>query len=525
MSTERRGMVVTGDLPLGIDHLPFRVYFAVLVNVAERFSYYGLTIPFQNYVQNSYGSVAHERPGVLGLGQTAATAINNAFFTFQTIAALCGAVGADGWLGRYNLLVISSLVYLFGTLLLVLVSIPAAIEHGAAPAGFTVSLILIAAGSGAFQSTVSAFIGDQYVREGRGPVTRKNGKMYMPDRDLTLQFIYNLNYWGLNIGAISGIASTFLELHYGFWAAFLLPLSGLWIAPATLILGRKHFICQRPQENALLGKGKVFWRIVVKSIRRKSRDASEEDSEPSSRPLQDDDIGDVKQTLYICRVLAIFILVYVCVGQSSNNFIAQAGQMQTNGLPNDLIWYFNPILVVVLLPFVQWLLSNMTNLFHVRFGPMMRMIIGCFFFALSMAFAAIVQQLIYNVGPCYRYPTECSIAEGGPNNISVWIQFPSYVLIAFGEILGITTAYKFAYDTAPESMKSLVQGVLLATQGIGALIDLAISPTARNPKLVIMYAVIAGIMFVATIIFTAKFWKDDGVITLDSPDYEAEEEK
>jgi dipeptide/tripeptide permease len=44
----------------------------------------------------------------------------------------------------------------------VLVSIPQAIEHGAAPAGFAVSLLLIATGSGGFQSTVSAFIGNAH---------------------------------------------------------------------------------------------------------------------------------------------------------------------------------------------------------------------------------------------------------------------------------------------------------------------------------------------------------------------------
>jgi uncharacterized protein YejL (UPF0352 family) len=52
--------------------------------------------------------------------------------------------------------------------------------------------------------------------------------------------VYGYNR-GLNIGAISGIASTFLERRYGFWAAFLLPLSGLWIAPAVLVAGRKKF--------------------------------------------------------------------------------------------------------------------------------------------------------------------------------------------------------------------------------------------------------------------------------------------
>lgn len=36
-----------GKIPLGIDAIPFRVYFAIIVNVAERFSYYGLTVPFR----------------------------------------------------------------------------------------------------------------------------------------------------------------------------------------------------------------------------------------------------------------------------------------------------------------------------------------------------------------------------------------------------------------------------------------------------------------------------------------------
>lgn len=106
------------------------------------------------------------------------------------------------------------------------------------------------------------FPGDQYIGSKQSVITRKYGTVYMPDKDLTLQYIYNLNYWyvhsdpcsvysffhthisqprGLNLGSISGVATTFLELHYGFWAAFLLPLCGLWIAPAALIIGHKAF--------------------------------------------------------------------------------------------------------------------------------------------------------------------------------------------------------------------------------------------------------------------------------------------
>ncbi|KAI8635322.1 POT family-domain-containing protein [Xylariaceae sp. FL1651] len=424
-----RGPVENGDLPLGTDHLAFLLYFASIVNVTERFSYYGLTIPFrkrskpaqkgfdmlimpENCVQNPYTSGAHEAPGVLGLDQTAATAINNALFnTLQTIAALFGSVVADGWLGRHNLLLICSLLYLVGNFLLVLVSFPQAIEHEAAPAGFAVSLFLIVTGLGSFQSTVSAFIGDQYDGDGKDPAKKKNDQMYTPDRELTLQFIYNLNYWGPNIGAISGIALMFLELRYGFWAAFLLPLSGLWIAPAVLVAGRKIFLYLRPEENVLLKKRKA----LSKLIRRRTQSDTNEEPWDMGNSGNDEDVRDVRQTLHICRVLLVFILSYVCVGQSNNNFIAQARQMQTHGLPNDLIWYFNPILVVLLLPLVQWMLSSMASRFRILFGPMVRITIGCLFLVLAVAYVAIVRNLIYNSGPCYEFPTECPAANGGPD--------------------------------------------------------------------------------------------------------------
>lgn len=39
------------------------------------------------------------------------------------------------------------------------------------------------------------FTGDQYTGSKQAVVTRKDGTVYMPDKDLTLQYIYNLNYW------------------------------------------------------------------------------------------------------------------------------------------------------------------------------------------------------------------------------------------------------------------------------------------------------------------------------------------
>lgn len=44
------------------------------------------------------------------------------------------------------------------------------------------------------------FPGDQYTGSNEAVVTRKDGTVYMPDKDLTLQYIYNLNYWYVHFG-------------------------------------------------------------------------------------------------------------------------------------------------------------------------------------------------------------------------------------------------------------------------------------------------------------------------------------
>ena len=53
--------------------------------------------------------------------------------------------------------------------------------------------------------------------------------------------------------------------------------------------------------------------------------------------------------------------------------------------------------------------------------------------AMAMAYSAIVQHLIYSAGPCY-INTGCEInGEIAPNDVNVWLQSPSYILIGFSE--------------------------------------------------------------------------------------------
>ena len=58
--------------------LTFVSRFVVVVELCERFTYYGLSPPFQNYIQNGPND---DPQGYLGLGQQGATGLGN-FFQF-----------------------------------------------------------------------------------------------------------------------------------------------------------------------------------------------------------------------------------------------------------------------------------------------------------------------------------------------------------------------------------------------------------------------------------------------------------
>jgi hypothetical protein len=60
------------------DKLPWAAFIICIIELCERFTYYGLSGPFQNYIENSYGGRV---PGAIGLGQTGATGLTD-FFQF-----------------------------------------------------------------------------------------------------------------------------------------------------------------------------------------------------------------------------------------------------------------------------------------------------------------------------------------------------------------------------------------------------------------------------------------------------------
>lgn len=99
-----------------------------------------------------------------------------------------------------------------------------------------------------------------------------------------------------------------------------------------------------------------------------------------------------------------------------------------------------------------------------------------------MMSAAITQHYIYQTHPCGDSPQTCTL-EPNYSDLNVWIQTPSYVLIALSEIFASITGLEYAFTKAPKSMRSLVTSVFLFTSAFSSAIGFAFLPLVEDPML------------------------------------------
>ena len=68
-----------------------------------------------------------------------------------------------------------------------------------------------------------------------------------------------------------------------------------------------------------------------------------------------------------------------------------------------------------------------------------------------------------------------SLQDMQPNSVSVFWQLPQYTLLTIGEVLFSISGLEFAYQQAPQSMKSLLSAFWLLTVAIGNLVVLLVA--------------------------------------------------
>ncbi|KAI0136241.1 oligopeptide transporter [Xylariales sp. AK1849] len=493
------------DLPAVRGQVPRKVWLVQGLYFLERAAYYGLSQLLQNYLQLSPDDPI--RPGALGLGEARAVMVIYIWYIYSYATPLAGGLLADCWLGRRKTIQIGFIIYILGLSIITATAFTQRIYGTGGLPGFIVGMFLIGGGTGTVKPNITVFLIDQVPVEESKVVTLKNGKSAKVSRELTIRFIFSVNYWMINLGGLCGIITTNVEryAYAGFGFAFLVCLCLLATSGAIFLAGYTKFESLPPSGNAIANLSGAL-------RRRRNRAHPELDQTEVAAPssAQEDGpatastdaviIAEAKSALRACLVFLPFPALMLSINLMGTTLIAQAGTMQTHGLPNDFMYNLNPISVIFFLPLFQsWIYPTLAKK-KINFSPEHRIGVGLFCAALAIAYSTGIQHLIYMTGPCFSHPLKC-LPGNVPNDISVGLQTPTYVFLGWAEILAIVSGTELAYSRAPASMKSIVQALFAFFSALGSLVGVGVSFAAYDPDMVIVYGSITGLLLFVTFSF------------------------
>ncbi|ORY92083.1 MFS peptide transporter, partial [Syncephalastrum racemosum] len=507
------------DLRQVADSVPKSAFLVILLEFCERFTYYGLNGPFQNYIQQpAPESYPAEQPGALGRGQQTATALTTFFQFWCYVTPLIGGMIADQYLGKINTILAFSAVYMVGLVILTATSAPAAIENGAAFPGFVVAIVIIGLGTGGIKANVSPLVAEQYnvqkpyvrVQPRTNWLGRKQGdemERVIVTPQATYQKLFNMFYWGINVGSLSAIFTTLMESHIGFWPAYLLPTCMFIPGILVVLLGKKIYRQHPPRGSIFLEVFRVI-RLMPKYGLEGAKPSKMRQVNPDlADKLTWDDVfvDEMRRTFKACVVFCWFPIYWLCYSQMTNNLVSMTATMLTGDVPNDIMQNINPLTLIVTIPIMDRIFYPVCRRLGFPMRPMIRITLGFLFAALGMAYCAIIQTVVYSAPPFYEYPG----LNGGKNYVSAALVIPAYVLIGISEVFASITGLEYAYKKAPVMMKSLVMALFLLTNCFGAVLAFALVSVAQDPKLKWMYTGIAIAMGICSPLFYFIHGKND----------------
>ncbi|KAH2876419.1 hypothetical protein KXV31_007248 [Aspergillus fumigatus] len=267
LSTASETKIATEDEIRELEHvaakLPARVWLAATIGMAERFEYYGTPTLFQNCLQNSPDDLI---PGAMGLGKSRATTVNLAFTVAVNLLPLPPSVLVDGRLGRYKALQIFTGIYALGSAVLFGTSFPAEMRSNWDLEVFKLQRSLLSVGGAPAlcslnlkKTLLTSCLADQYTEQTWRIRVAKNGKQVVEIPEVTIQYIYNVYYWMVNVGSLGSIATTLMERYIGFWSAYLLDLCAVMIAVVVVHLAKPKFVHPVAQASVLPHAARYLW--------------------------------------------------------------------------------------------------------------------------------------------------------------------------------------------------------------------------------------------------------------------------
>uniref|UniRef100_A0A7M4G336 Solute carrier family 15 member 1 n=1 Tax=Crocodylus porosus TaxID=8502 RepID=A0A7M4G336_CROPO len=377
---------------------PISIFFIVINEFCERFSYYGMRAVLVLYFKF-----------FLHWDDNLSTVIYHTFVALCYLTPILGAIVADSWLGKFKTIVSLSIVYTIGQVVMAIGSINDLTDHNrdGTPdvlsvhiALSVVGLILIAFGTGGIKPCVAAFGGDQFE----------------DDQEKQRSMFFSIFYLSINAGSlISTIVTPILRgeecgIHTKqrcYPLAFGVPAALMAVALVVFITGSSMYKKVLPQGNIMVRVSKCIAFAVKNRFQHRSKQVPKREhwldwaSEKYDNRL-------ITQTKMVLRVLFLYIplpMFWALFDQQGSRWTLQATTMDGDfgaiQIQPDQMQTVNPILIIVMVPVVDTVVYPLIKKCGISFTPLRRMTVGMFLAAMAFVAAALVQVQIDKTLPVF----------------------------------------------------------------------------------------------------------------------------
>uniref|UniRef100_A0A3B3VNC1 Solute carrier family 15 member 1 n=1 Tax=Poecilia latipinna TaxID=48699 RepID=A0A3B3VNC1_9TELE len=377
---------------------PLSIFFIVVNEFCERFSYYGMRAVLVLYFKY-----------FLKWDDDFSTTIYHTFVALCYLTPILGAIIADSWLGKFKTIVYLSIVYAVGQVIMAVSAIHDITDGNkdGTPDNMTlhvalsmVGLLLIALGTGGIKPCVAAFGGDQFNE----------------DQDKQRSTFFSIFYLSINAGSLlSTVITPILRaqkcgIHTQqqcYPLAFGVPAALMVVSLVIFIVGSGMYNKTAPTGNIMV---KVF-KCISFAIKNRYRNRSSKIPKREHWMDWAEEKYDkllIAQVKMVLKVLFLYIplpMFWALFDQQGSRWTLQATTMDGNFV-SFLLSTVNPILILIMVPVVDFIIYPLISKCKLNFTPLRRMTVGMFLAALAFVAAALVQLQIDASLPDFPSSTE-----------------------------------------------------------------------------------------------------------------------
>lgn len=376
--------------------------YIVVTESAERFSFYGMKAILSTFLISQFFNPANN-PALAEGAEAHSNEVTHLFVALVYLLSILGGLLADYVLGRYRTILYLSVIYCIGHAFLALFDTNYQL--------FYAGLLLIAVGAGGVKPNVSVMVGDQFENES----------------DANIAKLYDIFYFGINVGAFFSMLITPVLKNSRFGAPLAFGVPGILMFLALVIF--------------LMGKNKYKIKLP--------KDTSTENKVPLK-----------EQLLSVWKVLVVFSFIpvfWALYDQNGSEWVIQAGKMDLHFLGIDWlqeqIQVVNALLILLLIPVFSFGVYPLLEKLGIRVTALRKFGWGLAMTVITFALIAWIQTQIDN---------------GIKLNIG-W-QLLAYVLLTVAEIFVSITGLEYAFSQAPKNMKSTIMAIFFFTVFAGNIL-------------------------------------------------------